>query len=162
MSDPNYYRIASFLPCFVMFISLVVFPTSASASQFRGVNAMLEAEDLQDPYIISAVFQRCAGVFGALAKILPSEDRTTGALKQTSVSLFTEFGVGAIIMLNAKNQNTATRNEQQIVEAVTAYVEVYYREMNQSQIETGSIFSNWGQAEFSACNKLKPALEQLM
>lgn len=146
-------------------VALIVFllgiPVYSIAAQFKGVNAMLETEDVEDPYIISAVFQRCAGVYGALAKILPSGDPSTAALKQTSFLLTTEYGAGAIILLNAKNQNTVTRNREQVLQAIRAYVDVYYREMNQSQINTGSIFSEWGQAEFSACNQLKPGLDRL-
>ena len=161
MTLPSSDCVTSKTACFALLLILVYIPIDAVAAKFKGVNAMLETEDMEDPFIISSVFQRCAGVYGALAKILPSGDPTTAALKQTSFLLTTEFGAGAIVLLNVKNQNTGARNQEQVIQAVNSYVDIYYREMNQSQINTGSIFSAWGQAEFSTCNQLKPGLDQL-
>mgnify|MGYP006450464227 CR=1 FL=1 len=161
MTFPSSDRVTSKTACFAPLLILACIPIDSISAKFKGVNAMLETEDMADPFIVSSVFQRCAGVYGALAKILPSGDPTTSALKQTSFSLTTEFGAGAIIMLNVKNQNTGARNQEQVMQAVKSYIDIYYREMNQSQINTGSIFSEWGQAEFSICNQLRPGLDQL-
>ena len=43
-----------------------------NAQEFRGVFTMLSEDDTSDLFVVSQVFQRCSGLYGALAKFLPN------------------------------------------------------------------------------------------
>ncbi|MAH60349.1 MAG: hypothetical protein CMB95_05870 [Flavobacteriaceae bacterium] len=119
---------------------------------------MLSEDDMTDPFMVSNVLQRCSGLYGSLAKILPKSYSQLSALKENSASLFALYFEKSISMLNAKGQNTPENNLQEISKYIPNYVDVYYRQLEISQRNTGSIFSPWIKREFDHCNKLRDAV----
>ena len=62
-----------------------------NAQEFRGVFTMLSEDDTSDLFVVSQVFQRCSGLYGALAKFLPKCDTQLAKLKETSAAFFAVF-----------------------------------------------------------------------
>ena len=121
---------------------------------------MLTEDDPNDLFIISSVLQRCSGLYGSIAKFLPKSDSKLAALKETSATLFGVFFERSIEVLNAKKQNTPENNLKTISKAIPAYVDFYYSQLENSQLNTGSIFSPWIEREFAYCNQLRKTLLQ--
>jgi hypothetical protein len=149
--------VATMLSC-----SLVV--QSSYGSSFYGVSDFLngKAGALSDPYVVSSIWQRCSGLFGALAKILPSSSPDVAELKRVSVFQMENFMAAAVYMLNAKKQNSAEANLNQISKAVPTYVDIYYRRLEKSQITSGSLFDPWLTQEFNLCNAMEEDIGSLL
>ncbi len=140
------------LVIFTLFVNLSSF---ANAQDFRGVFDMLSEDDNSDPFIVSNVLQRCSGLYGAMAKFLPKSDTQLAQLKEHSASLFAVFFEKSVDVMNSAKQNTPENNLNEIAKAIPYYVDVYYRQLEVSQLNTGSIFSPWTQREFEYCNRLQ-------
>lgn len=140
-------------------LTLIVNSTNPALSQdFRGVFEMLSEDDMSDLFIVSNVLQRCSGLYGSLAKFLPKSDSQLLALKENSASLFALYFEKSVSTLNAKGQNTPENNLQEISQSISYYVDVYYRQLEVSQRNSGSIFSPWIKREFEHCNRLQEAV----
>lgn len=148
---------------FILFAALTCLlafnPSNAlRAENFKGAYEMFMQEDINDLFILSAVTQRCSGVYGAMGKYLPSSDSQLAQLKETSVLMSTLYFEKSVELLNQKGQNTPTANLKQIDKAIRYFVDFYYNQLEISQQRTGSIFSDWVQQEFSFCNQLREKL----
>ena len=144
----------------LLLATFIIVSQSAFSQNFRGVHDMITEDDQNDLFIISSVLQRCSGLYGALAKFLPKSDSQLAALKQNSASLFGVFFERSVEVLNAKKQNTPENNLKTISKSIPAYVDFYYSQLENSQLNTGSIFSPWVKREFDYCNQLKTTLLQ--
>ncbi len=133
-------------------------------STFKGVSDFWNgaAGPLSDPYVISSMWQRCSGLFGALTKILPSSSPDVATLKKVSAFQMENFMAASVYMLNSKKQNAAEANLEQILKAVPIYVDIYYDQLENSQIASGSLFSPWVTEEFNLCNGMKDDIEKLL
>ena len=116
---------------------------------------MLSEDDNSDPFIVSNVLQRCSGLYGAMAKFLPKSDTQLAQLKEHSASLFAVFFEKSVDVMNSAKQNTPENNLNEIAKAIPYYLDVYYRQLEISQLNTGSIFSPWTEREFEYCNRLQ-------
>ena len=143
--------------CFFAFwLTFIIQITSPAFSQdFRGVFDMLSEDDTTDLFIVSNVLQRCSGLYGSLTKFLPNTDSQLAELKENTATWFALYFEKSVSMLNAKKQNTPEKNLQTISEAIPYYVDVYYKQLEISQRNTGSIFGPWIEREFSYCNRLR-------
>ena len=131
-----------------------------NAQEFRGVFTMLSEDDTSDLFVVSQVFQRCSGLYGALAKFLPKSDTQLAKLKETSAALFAVFFEKSVETLNANRQNTPENNLKEVGKAIPYYVDFYYGQLEASQLNTGSIFSSWTEREFTYCNRLQKSVLQ--
>ena len=151
------------MPCIkkISLALLVLIFTSSSpisvsrAQEFKGAYEMFVQDDLQDFFILSAILQRCSGVYGAMGKYLPKADAQTAKLKETSVLLSMAYFEKSVELLNRKGQNSPTENLNQVDKSIRFFVDFYYQQLEVSQQRTGSIFSDWVQREFNLCNRLR-------
>ena len=129
-----------------------------NAQEFRGVFTMLSEDDTSDLFVVSQVFQRCSGLYGALAKFLPKSDTQLAKLKETSAAFFAVFFEKSVETLNVKKQNTPENNLKEVGKAIPYYVDFYFGQLEASQLNTGSIFSSWTEREFTYCNRLQKSV----
>ena len=127
----------------------------ANAQQYKSVTELIMVDqiDMDDPFNQSIVLQRCAGIFGALAKFWPMEDQDQKEkLFMNSMQLLT-FAT----MTMAKKRGLPIDDkavEDQVTKAFTVYVDIYYGSMEQHQIATGSMMSELVEDDLTLCSKI--------
>ena len=137
---------------FLISLIVLVKPTNAVTYKTVADLVLIEKIDLTDLYNQSIILQRCAGLYGALARILPNED----SLKRE------ETFNSSMVMLALATAQMAQKRElplddpsisDQVEKAFTIYTEIYFRDMEHTQILTGSIFNELLKNEFSICKR---------
>ena len=123
---------------------------SASGQQFRGVHEILTTEDMSDPFFLSAVIQRCSGLYTSLtiySEAVPQKLKEVSMLNAV---------MGSKVAANLLNQkaNKPSENKLKVQQLIRAYTSVYYKNLEKSQTMTGSIFSEWTKREFAECNNI--------
>ena len=133
-------------------MSLFSTAVTSNAGNFIGVigyTQKFSSElDRGDLYHISALFQRCSGVLGAYAKYLPTD--MIDIKKQYAVMSIT-FMETAINALNKKGQNAETGNIKQVEKAVLKLVDLYYEQIEDEQISSGSIMQGDSALDMEVC-----------
>lgn len=138
---------------FLIIALLILQLGPAKAEQFRSVDQLMSYDglDFSDGYNQSIVLQRCAGIFGALTKIWPIED------KQRKESLFND-SMGLLthaVSLMAKKRGRSINDEvvtNEVSKAYSIYVNIYYDSMEKNQIMTGSLFSDLVAKDLEICS----------
>ena len=133
---------------FVPFIQ----PAAATGAEFKGVQELLLVDkiDTSDLYNASIVFQRCAGLYGAIAKFLP------GDMKEQKEKLFMKSMQILVVASQAmaKKRGLPLESEaikNQVDKAFMTYVDIYYGYMEDTQIKTGSMFDEFTDGEQDVC-----------
>ena len=111
---------------------------------------MLNTEDMSDPFFLSAVIQRCSGLYTSLTIF---SEAVPQKLKDVSMRNAVNGSKVATSLLNQK-LNEPAKNELKVQERIRTYTSVYYKQLEKSQTMTGSIFSDWTKREFAQCNKI--------
>jgi len=137
----------------VLIISLSFFSiANAKSSDFIGVSQYLNQYNSeiknQDYYHLSAVSQRCAGVFGAYAKYLPTDMKD---MKTRFINLSIMTIEKSINFLNMKKDNKPDLNAKQVDKAVRYFVDVYYKNLEIDQQNTGTIMKGNSSIDMNLC-----------
>ena len=138
----------------VLCCQLLFCSSFASASSFKGVNQLIVAEglDLSDDFNKSIILQRCAGLFGAIAKYLPKAEPQKEQIFLHSMDVLT---ISVMAMHEKRgNQLSSEAVTQQVQKAFTTFVDLYYNMLEQNQILTGSIFDPYVQKELDLCTAM--------
>ena len=114
---------------------------------------MYEKIDLSDTYNLSIILQRCAGVYGAIAKIWPIEHKE---MKEKTFNQSMEILTLATMAMAQKRGRPLEDKavNKQVSEAFSVYVDIYYASMEKNQISTGSIFSDLVKSDLEICKAL--------
>jgi len=130
-------------------------PATLSAAEFKGVNELLSVDkiDPNDPFNISIVYQRCAGLYGAFAKFLP------GNLADKKEMLFNTSMTILVQATDAMAKKRAVPIDSEVIgsqvnKAFLVYVDTYYDHMENNQIKTGSMFDEFIKGELAICSVL--------
>ena len=143
------YRVmARYSLCLILFLLPM---KVAWSTEIPTIFAYMQQNDMDDEYHQSSLFQRCAGVIGAYAKFIPqSMAQEKEALGNLSIEMLT---VGAMLLAE-KNMTTASENLRQVQSAFQYFVDQYYRQIERTQLNTGSIFGGSVGEEFKFCQNL--------
>ena len=140
------------------YVTLFVFALPihlVNAQQYKSVAELIMVDeiDMDDPFNQSIVLQRCAGIFGALAKFWPIEDQDQKEkLFMNSMQLLT-FAT----MTMAKKRGLPMDDkavEDQVSKAFSIYVDTYHDSMERHQIATGSMISELVEGDLTLCSTL--------
>lgn len=137
---------------FLVSLIVLVKPTNAVTYKTVADLVLIEKIDLTDLYNQSIILQRCAGLYGAFAKILPNED---------SLSREETFNASMVMLALATAQMAQKRGlpledpsiSDEVEKAFKVFMEIYFRDMENTQILTGSIFNELLKIEFSICKR---------
>ncbi len=133
---------------FIFFIPI----SKANSSDFLGVGQYVNKFDKQiknkDFFHISGVFQRCAGVFGAYGKFLPTDMKD---MKLKFVNLSIDSMKKSIDLLNMSNQNKPVQNVKQVNTAVRYFTDIYYKSLEIDQLNTGTIMKGNSSIDMNLC-----------
>jgi hypothetical protein len=143
---PTLYRLT-------LVLTLLCYPIAqAKSSDFLGVvqylNKYHEEIKNKDLFHVSGVFQRCAGVFGAYGKYLPTDMRD---MKLKFVNLSVESMKKSINYLNMTKQNKPELNLKQVDTAVRYFTDVYYKSLEIDQLNTGTIMKGNSATDMKMC-----------
>ena len=123
----------------------VAFPMQinvASASDFKGVYDLTHSGEEMDLFIGSQILNRCAGLFGSLARFMPAGSEKDKLVLLSSKSLEKSYEV---LTINRKSE--AELIGQKMLSDIRYYDGIYETQMNLSQRDTGTIFSEWVERE---------------
>ena len=142
----------------ILFIPLLQ-TTPATAQNYKGVQELMFVDKLplDDFYNISIVVQRCAGLYGAYAKFLPSDMPEKEKLFNLSMQMLTK----SIVYL-AKARELPMESEAvvgQVDKAFKVYVDIYYKNLEQNQTLTGSMFGEFFNGEEEVCSNVAKIIE---
>ena len=133
---------------FIFFIPI----SKANSSDFLGVGQYVNKFDKQiknkDFFHISGVFQRCAGVFGAYGKFLPTDMKD---MKLKFVNLSIDSMKKSIDLLNMSNQNKPVQNVKQVNTAVRYFTDIDYKSLEIDQLNTGTIMKGNSSIDMNLC-----------
>lgn len=143
----------SFIYRLTLLFTLLCYPIAqANSSDFLGVGQYLNKYDKEiknrDFFHVSGVFQRCAAVFGAYGKYLPTDMKD---MKLKFVSLSVESMKKSIDFLNMKKQNKPELNVKQISKAIRYFTDIYYKSLEIDQLNTGTIMKGNSSIDMSLC-----------
>ena len=143
------------LSCGIQKIETVIpIPKTARAANYKGVNQLMVVEslDISNNRNKSIILQRCAGLFGAIAKYLPKAEPQKEQIFLHSMDVLT---ISVMAMHEKRgNQVSIEAVTQQVQKAFTTFVDLYYNMLEQNQILTGSIFDPYVQKELDLCTAM--------
>ena len=135
--------------------SFIFSGTISQATEFKTVTDLVSREniDLSDAYNLSIVLQRCAGLYGAVGKITPIEEKT---LKEQMLGMSSDYLVIATMAMAQKRGRPLEDKAvgKQVQDAFWIYVDIYYEIMEKNQILTGSLFSEQIKSDVNICKVL--------
>jgi hypothetical protein len=139
----------------ILILPFAFFIQSANvkAAEFKSAQEMMAMDDMSDPFNLSAVFQRCSGLFMAVAKFIPNDMVEQREKLITASALHLSFAT----KLMAKKRNLPVDSQtvsDQIEKALPVYIDIYYDHMEVAQIKTGSMFDEFFETEQSLCTQL--------
>ena len=133
-------------------------PTAATAANYKGVQELMFADKIpmDDLYNLSIILQRCAGLYGAYAKFLPSD------MKAEKEKL---FDVSMLLLMKSMQAMAKKRGLQidskavvdPIDKAFDIYVDVYYDHMENTKIMTGTMYDEFFEGEEDVCSNVYEA-----
>ena len=134
---------------------LIFSGTISQATDFKTVTDLVSREniDLSDAFNLSIVLQRCAGLYGAIGKITPIEEKK---LKEQMLGMSSEYLVYATMAMAHKRGRPLEDKAvgKQVQDAFWIYVDIYYDNMEKNQILTGSLFSDHIKSDVNICKAL--------
>ena len=137
------------LPILLLSLLFGMAGVSVAAPEYRGANDILTTEDMTDPYFLSAVLQRCSGLYASITlyeNVIPEK-----VAEMYGINAVKGYET-AVTLLNKKHG--ASNNQSKVAESIRTYTSIYYNKMQESQTLTGSLFSKWVKTEFRQCNNL--------
>ena len=141
---------------FFAVISPILFPAMANSQNVVDVITYSNQNDLEDPYHLSALLQRCAGVHMGYAKYLPSDMQQQ---KEGFAKIAENLIVMAGMFLREKQMTSDEENLKQITTAFLFFTDHYYSKIEQTQLATGSIFSGKVLEEFQYCQSVAKEMQ---
>jgi hypothetical protein len=134
----------------IVFIFLIGFISNHShSSEFRTVEDFLTSGQKMDFFTVGQVTNRCAGLFGAIGRFLPS-----GKDKDDLITLSSRFLEKSFQVLTHERKNAAEQIGEKLLSDIKYYNGVYEGEMERHQRDTGSIFSPAIKTEVFWCKEL--------
>ncbi|EHI49085.1 hypothetical protein HIMB100_00010020 [SAR116 cluster alpha proteobacterium HIMB100] len=133
----------------IIFCSIVIVSANKSeSSEFKTVHEFLTSGQEIDLFTTAQVTNRCSGLFGAVARFLPS-----GGEKDKSVLLSGKFLELSFELLTKNRMNAAEQIGERMLGDIKYYTGVYENEMTQHQRNTGSILSEVIERELFWCKE---------
>ena len=142
-----------FIPKLLLCAFIVFSVNTVHAERYKSVTELFADEiDINDQFNQSIILQRCAGLFGALAKYWPGDDQGQKEnLFNNSMNLLV-----MATMTMAEKRGLSVDNESinnQVQKAFNIYVDIYYEDMERHQIATGSIMSEMVKSDLQICSR---------
>lgn len=136
-----------------LFLSIlfILFIQSSHADDVIDVMKYSKENNLSDPYHASSIMQRCAGLYLAYGRYLPS---SMTEQKKKFGKFSEDLIVTAGVIMQSKNMTTQRENIKQMEKALLFYNEHYYKKIEKTQLSTGSIFKGQVMEELSFCNAI--------
>ena len=135
--------------------SFIFLGTISQATEFKTVTDLVSRENinLSNAYNLSIVLQRCTGLYGAVGKITPIEEKT---LKEQMLGMSSDYLVIATMAMAHKRGRPLEDKAvgKQVQDAFWIYVDIYYEIMKKNQILTGSLFSEQIKSDVNICKVL--------
>jgi len=132
-----------------VFVAISMQVNVALANDFRGVYDFLHSGEEMDLFTTAQVLNRCAGLFGSIARFMPASSEKDKLVTLSSMSL--EVSLKA---LTHNRQNETALIGEKLLSDVRYYTGIYEDQMNMSQRDTGSIMSEWIKREVFWCKEM--------
>ena len=139
------------LSIYCSFIFVIIFFTTLHAQDIETVYDYYDQNDMEDKYHLSQLAQRCAGVTGAYAKYLPQTMQDERKVLAEVSGKFVEL---AGMMLLQKGMTDTNNIVRQVSTGFQFYVDNYYKQIEVTQLSTGSIFEGRVSSELIWCRDL--------
>jgi hypothetical protein len=139
----------------ILILPFAFFVQSANvkAAEFKSVQEIVAMDDMSDLFNLSVVFQRCSGLFMALAKFIPNDM----VEQREKLIVISAQNLSFATRLMAKKRNLPAESQtisDQIEKALPVFIDIYYDHMELTQIKTGSMFDEFLKTEQSVCTQL--------
>ena len=108
--------------------------------------------DGSDPFMAAQVTHRCAGLYGAMARFMPKGQ------KEGPADIAAKFLEKTFLLLIKGNKGAEEKIGEELLKDSRYFVSVYENQMDLSQNNTGSIFSDWIKSEFDHCELVAKAM----
>jgi hypothetical protein len=140
----------------ILFIPLLQ-TTPATAQNYKGVQELMFVDKLplDNFYNISIVVQRCAGLYGAYAKFLPSDMPEKEKLFNLSMKMLTK----SIVYLAKARGSEMDAVMEEVDQAFNVYLDIYYKNLEENKILTGSMFGEFFNGEEEVCSNVTKIIE---
>ncbi len=131
----------------------------ATAQNYKGVHELMFVDKIpmDDLHNVSIIVQRCAGLYGAFAKFLPSDMPEKEKLFNLSMQMLMK---SMIYFANARGlpmESEAVMEE--VDKAFNVYLDIYYKDLEQNKILTGNMLGEFFNAEEEVCSNVAKLIE---
>ena len=129
-------------------VGLIIFlfnPFTAAASDFKGARELFANIDTKDAFMVAQITHRCAGLFGAATRFMPQGN------KKGTADISSKFLEKTFFLLIRGREGAEEKIGEKLLKDSRYYISVYEKQMDLSQRNTGTIFSDWVGAEMDFC-----------